>query len=333
MISRHEVMPAKQSRYWCFTSFQDKDGFLWYDPEGMCYAVQQEEKCPTSGRVHWQGFVVFERKKAMGACKVLLPSAHWEPMRGSVDEAASYCADPRKRAPDGLLLEDGVRPLYGDAARSASTKERYKRAYDLAILGEFAAIEPAMMIRHLSNITKLNTMFGCRPANINSDKTPGVWLVGGAGSGKTTLCQKFLHYSKDPRHRWFDGYQKEACVVVDDFAPFHVAQTDILKQLGHQFAFQGETKGGSVWLRPLACIVTSQYMIHTVWEKDQESNDAIRRRYKSFTIPAESDEAEAYIRTLLAVPYNTSCSDGHPTRQPEATTNQETNPTPTSTLQ
>lgn len=295
----------------------------------MCYLVQQEESCPTTGRIHWQGFVVFERKSRLGGCKVLLPSAHWEPMRGSVDEAADYCCDPTKRAKDGLLLEDGFRPLYGDAARGEATKERYKRAYDLAIRGEFAAIEPSMMLRHLGNILKLNTMFGCRPADLVTPTCPGVWLVGGAGAGKTTLISEWEHYKKDPRHRWFDGYHNERMVVIDDFAPFHVAQTDILKQLGHQFAFQGEVKGAAMWLRPKVAVVTSQYMISTIWEKDAESLDAINRRYKSFVIPDEREAARHYISARFA--YVDPSTLQTPTDGiPQETVEEETDTTPCS---
>lgn len=315
-------MPAKQSKYWCFTSFVDNDGFLWYLPEEFVYLVQQEELCPTTGKVHWQGFVVCERKKAFGFFKKLLPKAHFEPMRGTVDEAADYCCDPRKRVDGGLLLEDGVRPLYGDAARSESTKERYKRCYDLAVAGDFHKIEPMMMVRHIGNIVKINTMMGKRPSNLNVATPPGVWLVGGAGSGKTTLANQFEHYAKDPANVWFDSYAKEKVVVVDDFEPYHIAQTNVLKQLGHQFAFLAQVKGASTWIRPHCAIVTSQYMIHTIWEKDAESRDAISRRYKSFTIPHEKEEAEAYIRARLA-DASVQSGDGVQAESVQASTNQE----------
>lgn len=288
-----------RSRYWVFTSFHHNDGFLWYDPDTMEYLVQQEELCPTTQKEHWQGAVVFDSLVRLSGLKKLLPKAHWEMMRGGIQQASFYCYNPEKRIDGGLLLEDGVKPVSPDQARGESTAERYKRAYDLAIEGRLREIEPAMMVRHLGNICRISTMFGKKPPNINRQETPGVWLVGGAGVGKTTLCQKFEHYSKDPRHRWFDGYSSESCVVVDDFAPFHVAQTDILKQLGHQFAFQAEVKGGACWARPLCVIVTSQYMIHDIWDKDAESREAIMRRYKSFSMPHDSEEAEAYIRLLL----------------------------------
>lgn len=273
---------------------------MWYDPVLYIYLVQQEELCPSSGRVHWQGFVVLEVKKALGFFKKVLPCAHFEIMRGSLDEAADYCCDPRKRAPGGLLLEDGVRPLYGDIARAQSTKDRYKVAFDNAVSGSFENIEPSMLIRHYGNIMKIHTMFGKKPEPIKSELCPGVWLVGAPGSGKTTLVQQFKHFSKSAENKWFDGYANEQCIVIDDFAPFHVSQTNILKQLGHQYPFQAESKGATLWVRPLACIVTSQYMIHEVWPKDNESAAAIQRRYKTFSIPLESAEAVAYINQLLA---------------------------------
>jgi hypothetical protein len=287
------------SKYWCFTSFQDKDGFLWFSPEDHIYLVQQEESCPSTGRIHWQGFVVFERKVRFSYVRKALPSAHWEKMRGSVDEASDYCCDPKKRIDGGLLLEDGVRPLYGDQARGHSTKERYALAYTQAKAGDFGSIEPSMMIRHFNNLIKIHHMFAPKPKSLNLEQTPGVWLYGGAGVGKTTLCQKWEHFLKDPRHRWFDGYKGERICVVDDFAPFHIAQTDILKQLGHQFVFQGETKGGHIWLRPYVTIVTSQYTPDVIWAKDDESLAAIARRYRMFTLPREAAEAEAYISQAL----------------------------------
>lgn len=301
-----------QSRYWCFTSFQDKDGFLWYAPENMVYLVQQEERCPTTGRVHWQGFVVFEQTQRLSALRKILHSAHWEKMRGSVDEAADYCCDPKKRMDGGLLLEDGVRPLFGDVARAVSTRARYETAYNLAKEGNFLAIEPSMMVRHLPNLLKIHNMFGKRPDNI--DGLPvGIWIAGAAGTGKTTLCQSYKHYVKDPRHKWFDGYQSEDVIVVDDFAPFHVAQTDILKQLGHQFVMQGETKGGAIWLRPRVTIVTSQYMMHEIWppDKDGESHAAVSRRYRFFEMAGGAEPIHAYISLLLAQPTVSHVSQAH----------------------
>lgn len=299
------------TKYWCFTSFHDNEGFMWYLPEQMAYLVQQEEISPSTGALHWQGFVVFDVRKRLTAIKSLLPSAHFEPMRGSVDEAADYCSDPRKRRPGGLFLEDGIRPLYGNAARSKSAKANYNIAWDQAVRGEFEQIDKSIMWRHLNTAFKIHTMFGKRAQNIVSDKTPGVWLYGEAGSGKSTFANTYPHYSKDPANKWFDAYQGERIVVVDDFAPYHIAQTHILKMLGHQFAFQGEVKGAAIWLRPRVCIITSQYRIEQIWseEKDPESAAAINRRYKVFTVPLEVEEAHAYIKAMLEEPAS-QCSDG-----------------------
>lgn len=287
---------GSQTRFWCFTSFDD--GFLWYDPVTMEYCIQQEEVCPSSGRLHWQGTVVFDSNKRLSALKKLLPAAHWEPMRGSIQDCIRYCSDPRKRADGGLYLEDGVQPIVGDAARKATQIQRYQRAKDLAVQGNLDAIDPDILIRHLGNLQKLRSLLAPKPGNLTSATCPGVWLVGRPGSGKSTLAEQFKHYKKDPANKWFDGYSQEDTVVLDDVAPCHKSVAYLLKQLGHQFTFQGETKGGSVWLRPHVCIVTSQYMLHEVFE-DTETLEALTRRYKSFTLPGEVDEARAYITARL----------------------------------
>lgn len=279
----------------------------------MEYLVQQEEICPTTQREHWQGLVVFEGRQRVSALKKLLSTAHWEPMRGSLQEAASYCYDASKRAPGGLLLEDGIKPVCGDEARGNATRERYKLAYDLAKEGAFEKIEPSMMVRHMPNLLRIHNFFGVRPSDLNQQTCPGVWIHGLAGSGKTTLCAAWPHYKKDPRHKWFDSYQREQMVVVDDMSPYHIAQTDILKQLGHQFAFQAEIKGATIWLRPKAVIVTSQYTLDQIWEKDPESCAAIRRRYAVFCLPLQREQAIAYVcRLLSSLPDGESgCSDAN----------------------
>lgn len=63
---------TSQYRNWCFTYYPDVDKFTteqvksWlngiWDRKHVDFAVVQEEKCPKTGRVHWQGVVSFKER-------------------------------------------------------------------------------------------------------------------------------------------------------------------------------------------------------------------------------------------------------------------------------
>nr|WAE42646.1 MAG: replication associated protein [Cressdnaviricota sp.] len=81
------------SYYWMFTAFESK---LKKVPEVMFvdqykYLVYQLEKCPDTGRYHYQGYVAFLAKKRLTTLKKFDPTIHWEMRRGTHKEAFDYC--------------------------------------------------------------------------------------------------------------------------------------------------------------------------------------------------------------------------------------------------
>jgi hypothetical protein len=66
----------------------------------MKYMVYQLEKCPTTGREHWQGYVEFRNPRTMESVKraLRLNGVHLEIRRGTATEAAEYCKKEESRA-------------------------------------------------------------------------------------------------------------------------------------------------------------------------------------------------------------------------------------------
>jgi len=60
------------------------------------YVVYQLEQ-GGEGTNHYQGYIEFVGKKTLAAVKKLLPQAHWEPRRGTAEEAKSYCQKAETR--------------------------------------------------------------------------------------------------------------------------------------------------------------------------------------------------------------------------------------------
>lgn len=108
----------------------------------------------------------------------------------------------------------------------------------------------------------------------------GIWLFGESGSGKTraALAAYPDAYIK-PRNNWWDGYQDEEVIIVDDVDKYDVALGGKLKHWADFAPFIAEIKGGSRKIRPRLIIVTSQYVIGDIW-KDRETKEALGRRFR-----------------------------------------------------
>ena len=80
-------------RNYCFTLHKETLPTLEF-PEDVRYAIWQTEKCPETGRLHYQGYLELAKPMRIVAVKNLLPQlegAHFEPRRGTRDQARDYC--------------------------------------------------------------------------------------------------------------------------------------------------------------------------------------------------------------------------------------------------
>ncbi len=111
------------SRNFCFTAF-DMEVEPEFNEDFMRYLVYGMEVAPTTGRLHWQGFVQFlQPVRPSGVSKKLdMKGAHVERMRGTAKQAADYCKKEGKFEEKGKLCKgQGQRNDIGaavDAIRS-----------------------------------------------------------------------------------------------------------------------------------------------------------------------------------------------------------------------
>lgn len=80
---------------WCATSFEILPP-QWH--KSMGYLKYQQEKCDTTGKLHWQIYVEYDRDKRRKAVQTTLgethdpPQMHVELRRGTRTQAADYCS-------------------------------------------------------------------------------------------------------------------------------------------------------------------------------------------------------------------------------------------------
>lgn len=109
-------MPTNSYRHICFTSYKESPPV--YDREEIRYLIYQREKCPSTEKLHWQGYVEFNRKITFNTMKEILGdnSIHLESRRGTRDEAREYCM--KKESQHTPFTEYGNWESGGQGARN-----------------------------------------------------------------------------------------------------------------------------------------------------------------------------------------------------------------------
>ena len=107
------------------------------------------------------------------------------------------------------------------------------------------------------------------------------WYWGKSERGKTHAAYHEYPkaYRKIASNKWWDSYQGENEVIIDDFDKAHHYMGYNLKIWGDRYCFQAEVKGSSIYIRPKVIIVTSNYHPSMIWE-DPSTLEPILRRFK-----------------------------------------------------
>ncbi len=189
------------------------------------------ETCPKTGRKHHQGWVQFEKPLALSAVKkkLGLKTAHFEIMRGSCAESEEYCEKDGEVTRFGKFISMGervdveeIRVLLSDSSDSFSMKSVADANFPL-------------FLRHK------NAMFVYRSMVEQSLRRPyrivqTVVLAGKTRCGKTRLASEYQPYMICGFNlQWWDGYQGERVLCIDDFVSKNTRVELMLRLLdGHQ---------------------------------------------------------------------------------------------------
>lgn len=266
-------MPPQKSRNWCFTlnnysedDFKKIDEFHKANP--AFYVIYGKEKGENE-TPHLQGYVHYLTPQAASRLKKVLPRSHIEKCKGDPASNITYCKK------EGDWTEYGIPPV----TQQESNKEKQRRFIALAKAGDFATIEeemPGKFISQYRTMKLLQKDYMHKPADL--EKPCGIWIYGESGVGKTHYARtKYGEYYTKSANKWWDGYQGEETVVLEDLDPNHKCLGHHLKLWLDKWSFPAEEKGGMRCLRPTRVVVTSQYSIEQVFE-DKETIDAIKRR-------------------------------------------------------
>lgn len=255
-----------RQRHWCFTlnnyTEDERTAILAWE----CTYVIIGREVGESGTPHLQGYVRFPAAKRLSSMKKLSPRAHWEAAKGSPAQNRIYCSK------DGDYEERGEIPKTSGEA----TKQKYEHAWQMAKQGNLDDICAELRIKHYRTLQKI--AMDHMTALPSRDECTGMWIHGPSGTGKSTLARSFSdNYYLKACNKWWDGYQGEDYVIIEDIGPEHACLGHHLKLWCDKWDFIAECKGSSIRIRPPHIIITSQYSIEDIFI-DQQTRAALTRR-------------------------------------------------------
>jgi hypothetical protein len=269
---------SKQARYWILTI--KESSWQPHLPNGVDYIkgqLEQGQEGGEQGYRHWQLVAYFKTKVRMGAVKKAFTNdTHCEPCRSEAAEGYVDKEDTRV---------EGTQFCFGQKALQRNSKEFWQEQLKFAQEGKIAQCEPDVQIRYYTTLKKI--AFDNQIAPTNLDAVCGIWIFGPPGVGKSHSAREWYPNLFVKNHnKWWDGYSDQKQVLIDDVDHSDAKWIgNFLKIWADKYAFQAETKGGTLTIRPEKLIVTSNYSIIDLFFADHALLEAITRRFYLINIP------------------------------------------------
>lgn len=278
------------SRNWCFTINADEEQekfwatatacplAFWFDNPDLDYICCQVEKVH---HVHMQGYVSFSKVQRLTALKKICPQAHWEYRRGTHAQAVKYCTKQESRINGPWELghahdKQGKRTDLENITALVKSKKT-----NMEILEEAGACAS----KFAKNIAWVR--FTCSESD-SDRQLQGVnvyVLYGATGCGKTFAAVKLMangenyYIAECPSSKgtklWFDGYEGQHTLILDDFSGDFCTFRFLLRLLD-KYKLKVEIKGGFAWATWTTVIITTN--IHpSAWYSDVDTAPLRRR--------------------------------------------------------
>lgn len=242
-----------QRKTWCFTSYVTKH-YSYYKNElslhqsGIRYMVYQLEKCPTTDRLHLQGYVEFYKDKRMTQVKRILENnaLHLEARRGTRKQARDYCCDEDKRLPNTEAV------FLGKFRTRQGHRTDVDQIADCVIDGwsasQIAAEFPSIYMRMHRGIAALITKRD--EATLNQyHKIDTTVVFGKSRAGKTRFIfdkhgaeNVYVAQITEDRKLWFQGYEGQKVLLINEF--YGQLPVNYMQNLLDNYRMQLQVKGG-----------------------------------------------------------------------------------------
>lgn len=271
-----------KTRTFVFTRFNicpDTEYQTLIGTKGVRYLAYGLETCPTTGRMHHQGWICFTSQiscSTKSICKIakLLGNAHVEPMFGSLQSNNEYCSK------EATLKKFGDEPKQGDRS---DLKNVITRIRDGETTAEQICLEDPVYFHMYGRTIQKAEDIHLRK-RFRQWQTKGIWYYGNTGAGKSHLAfegySPDTHYSKPLQDHWWDGYTGQRVVILNEFRG-EISFSELLSLVDKwPHSVPRRNREPAPFLAELV-IVTSALHPQEVWKKRgvSDSMDQLYRRF------------------------------------------------------
>lgn len=263
-------MERRQGRYWILTIPSSSWTVPSELPSSIAYVKGQKERGEENGYEHWQLIAIFKRSVRMAAVKSAFGAGDGIHAELTLSPSAESYVWKQETAIENTRFELGRRPF------KLNDKKDWGLIKDMAKSGNFEEIPSDVFIRFYRTLKEIRRDFMTKPDDL--DDCCGIWFYGPPGVGKSTRARREYPGAYDKQcNKWWDGYQGQDNVLIDDIDLNHKVLGHHLKIWSDKFSFIAETKGGAINIRPKKIIVTSNYSIDAIFQDDALCTALIRR--------------------------------------------------------
>lgn len=278
LTSVKSLVPSDRLRNFVFTLNNYTALEYEYIKSFKCKWMVVGQEVGDSGTEHLQGAVVLGYQISFKTLKQTpgFERAHIERMRGKPEHSLAYCSKQ-----DLNPFIKGVIPEPGKRTDMNDVVERIQNGESL----EHLATDPnaaTVLVKYHNGLTKLRSL-----CSTPRTKPPVViWLHGPTGTGKSRTVYDFIatktgifrYWSNSGDLKWFDRYDGQEIVLIDDFRTNHIAFSFLLRILD-RYPLHVPIKGSFVNWNPHYIFITAPASPRDTYNlKTTEQLDQLERR-------------------------------------------------------
>lgn len=240
------------------------------------------EECPTSNRLHFQGFVRFSSGKTWQAAKgkfFQLDKLHIEVAKASDTANRDYCLSLGKHEDKPGHIKRLID--FGEVALQGKRNDITSAIEILTNFGKMRDVLEEVHNYQACRHSELYLKYKEKPRAVPPPDYKVINIHGGAGSGKTKFCYNYCSPELPFRpvsYKWWEGYDAHPIILLDDircdFCKFHELLT-----LLDIYPFRVETKGGSREIQAKTIFITTPIPLVQMWsQRTAEDLKQLKRR-------------------------------------------------------
>lgn len=253
-----------RNRCWIITHFiesiEEGQSFLQESSSlpTVRYIIGQIEQCPTTNKLHVQAYIHFHGARSMSAVKKDLGNeVHLEIRRGTTKEAIKYCSKEETRV--WGPFEHGDKPHQGIPSKLFNVCQAIQQG-EITSFTQLIHEAPEVYCRNRNGIRDiLGSSIKAKTKDFR--KLTVEVYYGEAGTGKTRRVYEeheslySLEQSANGQDVWFDGYEGEKTLLIDDF--YGWIRFSFLLKILDGYRLKLPVKGSYTWAEWETVIFTS----------------------------------------------------------------------------